>query len=104
LTLRESALTPTRMPPDLPCGGKQNQIKLRPPVRFLKKGAAKFDLPVSRKATRSNFCSLIVYLIKRCLPGCRIPSIFQIKAFIYETNFNFFFSLELRLTFDLGRS
>jgi hypothetical protein len=45
---------PTRMPPDLPCGGRQYQAKSSPPERCFKNGPEKLDLPVSKITKKSN--------------------------------------------------
>jgi hypothetical protein len=60
---------PTRIPPDLPCGGRQYHEKSSPPEIWRRKGAEKSDLPVSRIAKKSSLkfligpCSKITYKI-----------------------------------------
>jgi hypothetical protein len=69
LTIRVDILIPTKIPPDLPQGGRQNQAKSAIPARLFKKDFEKMDLPVSIKAIKSRPCSQIASLTKRCLPG-----------------------------------
>jgi hypothetical protein len=46
---------PTRIPPDRPCGDKQNQWKSFPAARLCKNGIEKLDLPpFSNKAIKSK--------------------------------------------------
>jgi hypothetical protein len=49
-----SDFMPTMIPPDRPCGGKQNQWKSFRAAKLCKNGTEKLDLPVSSKAIKSK--------------------------------------------------
>jgi hypothetical protein len=87
-TYQLAVLMPTRIPPDLPCGGRQYHEKSSPPEIWRRKGAVKSDLPVLRIAKKSSLKFLIVSCTKECLAESLKPSPFQ-KQPIISAKLNF---------------
>jgi hypothetical protein len=77
LTIKVCELNLTKMPPDMPRGGKQNHTYSMPPDTFFRKGAEKLSLLGSITAKKSNLCSIIVSCTTECFTGSSKPYIFQ---------------------------
>ena len=81
-TSNESHLTPSKIPPDLPHGGRQCQSKSIPPDKVLRNCGEKFALPVSDKAIKSNLCSIDASARNLLLAKSLRPLLFQKIPFI----------------------